>query len=38
MSWTEEEIEDVLRYYFADMIVERILEDLRDQKHAEEEA
>ena len=35
MTWTEEEIEDVLRYYFGDVIVEAVLRDLQAMKNGE---
>ncbi len=33
-TWTLEEIEEILRYYFGDVIVERLLQDLQDLKEA----
>ena len=35
MRYTLEEIEEILRYYFGDIIVDRILQDLQDMRHAE---
>lgn len=35
MRYTLEEIEEILRYYFADIIVDRILQDLQDMRAAE---